>query len=73
MTIDSLTRCFGSLFTNPDSVQRGSVANKELPDDVIFQIFSYLRGLSLSKASVVCRDWQKVANDERLWKLIFYL
>ncbi len=62
----------GVMVTISDSVQQGPVANTGILDDVLVEVFSYLNGLDLSKVSVVCRDWRKVANDERLWKVIFY-
>ena len=40
-----------------------------MPEDIFLVTFSYFSILGLCKLTEVCKDWKKVANDERLWKL----
>ena len=37
----------------------------------LLQVFSYLNVSDLSNASVVCKSWYMVANDDFLWKTLF--
>nr|XP_034323036.1 uncharacterized protein LOC105327008 isoform X2 [Crassostrea gigas] len=44
------------------------VLSQQLPDSVLLHAFSFLDGPSLVRASSVCQQWYKVANDEVLWQ-----
>lgn len=43
-----------------------------LPDSILLQIFSYIEVYDLMRASQSCRAWNRVANDEFVWKHLFY-
>ncbi|KAL3630657.1 hypothetical protein CASFOL_023641 [Castilleja foliolosa] len=57
--------------------KRKSKTNQEeqglnlLPHDILVHIFSFLDVQSLVSASAVCRSWNGVASDKRLWKLLY--
>ncbi|GFP81037.1 F-box protein at5g52880 [Phtheirospermum japonicum] len=42
-----------------------------LPQDILMHIFSFLDVQSLVSASAVCRSWNGVASERRLWKLLY--
>eukprot|EP00105_Crassostrea_gigas_P010331 XP_011425571.2 PREDICTED: uncharacterized protein LOC105327008 [Crassostrea gigas] len=44
------------------------VPSQQLPNSVLLHAFSFLDGPSLVRASSVCQQWYKVANDEVLWQ-----
>ena len=44
----------------------------ELPENVVFHIFSYMSPRELLNCSQVCRLWYRVAKDEFLWKELLY-
>jgi hypothetical protein len=39
----------------------------ELPDEVLLAIFSYLLEQDLCRVSQVCKRFQAIANDTKLW------
>ncbi|XP_061172307.1 uncharacterized protein LOC133181746 [Saccostrea echinata] len=41
---------------------------QQLPDSVLLHIFSFLDGVTLTTASSVCVQWNRVASDEVLWR-----
>lgn len=41
-----------------------------LSDEMYINIFRKLNGLDLARASRVCRRWNQVASDNRLWQLL---
>ncbi|XP_021340854.1 F-box/WD repeat-containing protein 5-like [Mizuhopecten yessoensis] len=43
-----------------------------LPDNILLHIFSYLPASSVLQASITCRCWYRVSNDEYLWRSMFY-
>ncbi|XP_033022263.1 F-box/WD repeat-containing protein 5 [Lacerta agilis] len=43
-----------------------------LPDSILFEIFLYLDYSDVLSAGLVCRHWHAVAQDEVLWKDLFY-
>uniref|UniRef100_A0ABM5F6L7 F-box/WD repeat-containing protein 5 isoform X2 n=1 Tax=Pogona vitticeps TaxID=103695 RepID=A0ABM5F6L7_9SAUR len=43
-----------------------------LPDSILFEIFLYLDHTDVLSAGRVCRQWHAVAQDEVLWKELFY-
>ncbi|CDR34635.1 F-box protein [Criblamydia sequanensis] len=40
-----------------------------LPNELTFQIFTFLDVKNLIAASKVCKEWKEIANDDCLWKL----
>lgn len=38
-----------------------------LSDEVLLRIFSYLPHKEIIRLSTVCKRWQKISNDSRLW------
>eukprot|EP00128_Syssomonas_multiformis_P001210 Colp12_sorted_trinity150504_noHs@6053 len=43
----------------------------ELPSEIAINILSHLDFDSLLKAPLVCRAWNDLANDDRLWKKLW--
>ena len=43
---------------------------EDLPDEVIVQIFSYLPKIVLSRCARTCKQFQRIAYDESLWKIV---
>ncbi|KAJ7308092.1 hypothetical protein JRQ81_008598 [Phrynocephalus forsythii] len=43
-----------------------------LPDSILFEIFLYLDYTDVVAAGQACRQWHAVAQDEVLWKQLFY-
>lgn len=43
-----------------------------MPDTVMLNIFQYLNPRELLTAGEVCRSWNRVSQDELLWKALFY-
>ncbi|XP_060136512.1 F-box/WD repeat-containing protein 5 [Zootoca vivipara] len=43
-----------------------------LPDSILFEIFLYLDYSDVLSAGLVCQQWHAVAQDEVLWKDLFY-
>jgi len=39
-----------------------------LPDEILLEIFYHLSGEDILRAGCVCRKFQRVANDQRLWQ-----
>ncbi|XP_053137873.1 F-box/WD repeat-containing protein 5 isoform X2 [Hemicordylus capensis] len=46
--------------------------NPLLPDSILFEIFLYLDYTDVLSAGQACRQWHAVAQDEVLWKELFY-
>nr|XP_056716374.1 F-box/WD repeat-containing protein 5 [Euleptes europaea] len=46
--------------------------NPLLPDSIVFDIFLYLDYKDVLSAGQACRQWHAVAQDEVLWKELFY-
>lgn len=40
---------------------------ESLPDEVMLKIFSYLQENDLSRAGLVCKRFNNLANDTELW------
>lgn len=46
----------------------------DLPQDVIWKIFSCLRGFDLAKsAPLVCSEWSKICLNDKLWRTCYKL
>lgn len=43
-----------------------------MPDSILLSIFQYLTPRELVTAGEVCRSWNKVSQDEFLWRDLFY-
>ncbi|CAL1527772.1 unnamed protein product [Lymnaea stagnalis] len=60
---------------NPALQPQGRVAARylqhELPDEVMFYIFSFLKELDLCNAAQVCRRFRAITNDHELWKVLY--
>jgi hypothetical protein len=41
---------------------------KQLPDELLLHIFSFLQALDLLEVELTCHRWKNLANDETLWK-----
>lgn len=39
-----------------------------LPDEVLFEVLAYLEPKDLGRCMLVCRRWNAIADEERLWK-----
>lgn len=59
--------------TTWSSVHRNSTPTyiRTTPPEVLIHIFSFLDPAGISSASLVCRDWYSVAQDEYAWKAAF--
>lgn len=42
------------------------------PDDLLIRVFSFLPARALLNVAQCCKNWYRVANDEFLWKDLFY-
>ncbi|RUS84954.1 hypothetical protein EGW08_007265, partial [Elysia chlorotica] len=62
-------------YSNPALQPQGRVAARylqhELPDEVMFYIFSYLKELDLCNAAQVCQRFRAISNDHELWKVLY--
>ena len=45
---------------------------KSLPEPLLLQIFMYLSLDDVGHISCVCHKWNRIAQDEFLWKHLFY-
>ncbi|XP_033626370.1 F-box only protein 15-like [Asterias rubens] len=43
----------------------------DLPEEVLFQLMSYLPASSLINCSCVCKKWHHLANDNTLWRSLY--
>ncbi|CAL8099801.1 unnamed protein product [Orchesella dallaii] len=43
----------------------------ELPDEVLLTIFSYLKEKDLCRVGQVCKRFQSITNDSKLWKTLY--
>ncbi|XP_012272975.1 F-box/WD repeat-containing protein 5 isoform X2 [Orussus abietinus] len=43
-----------------------------MPDSILLSIFQYLTPKELTTAGEVCRSWNRVSQDDFLWKDLFY-
>jgi hypothetical protein len=41
---------------------------KQLPDELLVHIFSFLQGFDLLEVEQTCHQWKNLASDETLWK-----
>lgn len=41
---------------------------QELPDNLLLQIFSFLKASDLVRAAQACHSWYRVVFDESIWK-----
>ena len=41
--------------------------NDYIPDDIIIEIFTYLHGAYILRATTVCRRWKEVLESDYLW------
>jgi hypothetical protein len=46
------------------------LSRNELPEELIFNIFSYLNAAGLAKCFRVSKEWKRIASDNGLWKVI---
>ncbi|KAM1005066.1 hypothetical protein ACFX2C_005194 [Malus domestica] len=46
------------------------VGFSDMDDNLIFEVFKHVDAPTLGMASCVSRQWHKMTEDERLWKLI---
>ncbi|HSW87178.1 MAG TPA: F-box-like domain-containing protein [Rhabdochlamydiaceae bacterium] len=44
-----------------------SQINEHVPEEIINHIFTFLSPKALCKAKGVCKEWERLASDERLW------
>jgi small GTP-binding protein len=60
--------------TSPNSLLRCSVLSGEvhfigsLPDEVLFEVLSFLEPIDLGKCMSVCRRWNVITAEESLWQ-----
>ncbi|VDI82974.1 F-box and WD-40 domain protein 5 [Mytilus galloprovincialis] len=43
---------------------------QQCPDSILLHIFSFLEAKHLTASSQTCKDWNRVTNDESLWKYL---
>ncbi|BBI16251.1 F-box protein [Neochlamydia sp. S13] len=44
---------------------------KQLPDELLLHIFSFLQAFDLLEVELICHRWKNLANDETLWKNLY--
>ncbi|WP_044881702.1 F-box protein [Neochlamydia sp. EPS4] len=44
---------------------------KQLPDELLLHIFSFLQAFDLLEVELTCHQWKNLANDETLWKNLY--
>jgi hypothetical protein len=63
--------------TNADNHKNGTTISpndstvtsiKQLPDELLVHIFSFLQAFDLLEVELTCHQWKNLANDETLWK-----
>ncbi len=40
-------------------------------EDILFHIFEYLSGPKIRDCALVCKQWEVMANNNRLWRIVF--
>ncbi|BBI16249.1 F-box protein [Neochlamydia sp. S13] len=44
---------------------------KQLPDELLLHIFSFLQAFDLLEVELTCHQWKNLATDETLWKNLY--
>ncbi len=52
---------------HPNHIDQSTVQQTELPEEILFKIFSYLPPEGLCKSAKVCKEWEQISSDNRLW------
>lgn len=55
---------------NP-SASGGSNQSVALPEEVLYQVFTFLPPDTLNAIATVCKEWHRLATDQELWKRIY--
>ncbi|BBI16245.1 F-box protein [Neochlamydia sp. S13] len=50
------------------STESTVISIKQLPDELLVHIFSFLQAFDLLEVELTCHQWKNLANDETLWK-----
>lgn len=54
----------------PSPMEEDLYCNDTLPQEVLLQIFQYLRAQGLARSLCVCRNWKNAASNEKLWNAV---
>ncbi|BBI16248.1 F-box protein [Neochlamydia sp. S13] len=66
--------------TNADNHKNGTTISpndstvtsiKQLPDELLLHIFSFLQAFDLLEVELTCHQWKNLATDETLWKNLY--
>ncbi|BBI16241.1 F-box protein [Neochlamydia sp. S13] len=66
--------------TNADNHKNGTTISpndsaatsiKQLPDELLLHIFSFLQAFHLLEVELTCHQWKNLAHDETLWKNLY--
>lgn len=67
-----IKRLFSSIFENhaENNDQCKKAYIKQVPEELMLQIFSNLPQADLCAARLVCKEWRRLAGDEALWQAV---
>ncbi|KIC75230.1 hypothetical protein DB42_AK00300 [Neochlamydia sp. EPS4] len=66
--------------TNADNHKNGTTISpndstvtsiKQLPNELLLHIFSFLQAFDLLEVELTCHQWKNLAHDETLWKDLY--
>ncbi|BBI16239.1 F-box-like domain-containing protein [Neochlamydia sp. S13] len=66
--------------TNADNHKNGTTISpddftvtsiKQLPDELLLHIFSFLQVFCLLEVELICHQWKNLAKDKALWKNLY--
>jgi len=52
----------------PVNLSNNSPKITEIPEELLVKIFGFLRAKDLARVAGVCKTFNRISNDERLWK-----
>ncbi|KIC75228.1 hypothetical protein DB42_AK00280 [Neochlamydia sp. EPS4] len=53
------------------STESTVISIKQLPDELLLHIFSFLQAFELLAVELTCHRWKNLAHDETLWKNLY--
>ncbi|BBI16246.1 F-box-like domain-containing protein [Neochlamydia sp. S13] len=53
------------------STESTVISIKQLPDELLLHIFSFLQAFDLLAVELICHRWKNLATDEILWKNLY--
>ena len=57
--------------TEPSEERVGSVHLQNVPEEILMNIFSYLLEIDLCNAAQVCTKFERVSDDQKLWRSLY--